>query len=264
MTLSADATHLLEILPPSGRITNQTGVKITGWDYERLVAAKFELRNAGLIEIKKGWGGPFGRLPTSASVGPPPTSAQAGSESELYLPLADWIRGEFLPDDFDSEKDLFEVTVSANKRPASVGIFEVPDIISLSLKKYRYVPTVHMEVVSFEVKRAADAFSAYGIFEAISHSKFAHRSYYCFEWLDEAFEKRADYQRIEQEATAHGIGLLRCRFVDDQKKDVHVDELLEGRYLDPQPSVLNSLIDSFFEERVKKRIVERTGYNMFW
>lgn len=260
IALSSDAEHLLKMLPSTGRITNQTAVKKTGWDIQRVMTAKFELRDAGFVEIKKGWGGPFGKtshlpiVPTTTSL-----QIQANAENELYEPLQKWITSEFVPVDFDSDKDLFEVTISANHRPSAAGTWEVPDIICLSLKKYPYVPFIQMELTTFEVKKASDALSPYGIFEAISHSKSAHYSYYCFEWLDDLLEIRAEYQRILQEASIHGIGLITFRFTDGKKSNVSVKELLEPQLLSPQPNAINVLIDSFFDESSKKKIIRRTG-----
>ncbi len=262
--LTDDAQQLFSVLPASGRITNSTGMKLTGWDYDRLIKAKYELRDNSFVEVKRAFGGPFGRLPLSMSSNPATTTLLAVAEKELYVPVQDWIRQEFIPDDFDESKDLFEVTISANRRPPTVGTWEVPDIISVSLKKYRFVPQVTMEIVSYEIKKNSDAFNVYGIFEAVSHSKFAHRSYYCFESADDSYYRRADYQRIEQEARAHGIGLIRMHFLDSDKKTVEAEEIVESSLLSPIPSAVNTLIDSFFDDTVKKRILERTGYNLYW
>ncbi len=262
--LSSDAEALLKLLPPSGRITNPTGMKITGWEYDRLIAAKFELREAGVVEIKRGYGGPFGRVPTPATVESTQSTILAVEEKELYAPVADWISAEFLPDDYDHDRDLFEVSISAARRPSGAGTWEIPDILSVSLKKYLFVPQVLMEVTSFEVKPQGQAFNVYGVFEAISQSKSVHRAYYCFEWQDSGFADRADYQRILQEAEVHGVGLIRVHFTDEKKKSILPEVLLEARALAPDPSALNGLIDMFFDEDVKTRISRRTAHNIAW
>lgn len=253
------------MLPATGRITNPTAMKITGWDYDRMMKAKYELRAAGLVEVKKGWGGPFGRLdqpgaPTSA--GPAPVAA--AGESELYPAVLAWVSAEFLPDDFDRDRDLFEVTTSADRRPPGAGTWEIPDIVSVSLKKYPFVPRVLMEVTSFEVKPQSQAFNVYGIFEAISQSKAVHHAYYCFEWTGGPFQERADYMRIYEEAETHGIGLVRIQFVDATKKSIVAETLLDSRAREPDPSALNSVVDMFFAADVKQRIARRTGFNIMW
>jgi hypothetical protein len=238
-------------------------MKITGWEYDRLIKAKFELRDSGKIDIRPGWGGPFGRIvavvPSVAC-----TNVIAGKEQELYAPLYEWIRKEFVPDDFVDGKDLFEVVISANKRPPLAGTWEVPDILSLAIKKYPYVPMPKMTVITFEVKKELDAFNVYGVFEAVSHSKFAHRAYYCFEHTDDSFEKRPEVQRILQEASVNGIGILRLKFADQSKQSLVVNEVLEARERTPEAATLNNLIDAFFDEGTKKRIIERTGHNLYW
>jgi hypothetical protein len=263
--LSEDAMVLLQLLPPVGRITNKTALQLTGWEMERLVKAKFELRGKGLVEIKASFGGPFGRIETGLPIAKTSKGPQAEREDELYLPFQKWVMDEFLPDGFDKEKDLFEVVVSGNKRPQSAGAWQIPDLISISLKKYKYIPTIQMETATFEVKKSSDAFGPYGIFEAISHSKFGNQTFYCFEWQDkESFFNRGDYQRIEQEASIHGVGLIRLWFVDDKKQHVEGEIIHPAERHDPDPSTLSSFIDRFVPEDTKKRIIERTAHNLYW
>ncbi len=263
--LSEDAQNLLQLLPTTGRIMNKTALQMTGWEMERLRKAKFELRDKDFVDIKASFGGPFGRIEAGPSITPAVTGPVAEKEDDLYLPFQKWALDEFLPDGFDKEKDLFEVVVSANKRPQGTGAWQIPDLISVALKKYRYIPNVQMETVTFEVKKAADAFGSYGIFEAISHSKFGNRTFYCFEWRNkEDFYDRADYQRIEQEAAIHGVGLIRISFLDDKREHVEAEVILEAKRQEPDPSTLSAFIDRFFPDDTKKRIVERTAHNLYW
>lgn len=263
--LSADAETLLGILPATGRITNYTAVKLTGWDTERMMKAKHELRAAGLIEVRKAWGGPFGRLDQHGlPPSPGPALIAAADERELYRPVLAWVSAEFVPDDFDKDRDLFEATTSADRRPQGAGTWEVPDIVSISLKKYPFVPRVLMEVTSFEIKPQSQAFNVYGIFEAISQSKAVHHAYYCFEWTGGPFQERSDYQRIYEEADTHGIGLVRIQFADAAKSAIVTETLLESRARDPEPSALNSVIEMFFAADVKQRIARRTGFSIVW
>jgi len=263
--LSEDAQTLLQLLPATGRITNKTALQLTGWEWDRLVKAKFELRDKGLVEIKASFGGPFGRIESGQLTAPAITGTLADNEDELYLPFQKWVTAEFLPDGFDKEKDLFEVVLSANKRPQSAGVWQIPDLISIALKKYRYIPNVQMETVTFEVKKFNDAFVSYGIFEAISHSKFGNRTYYCFEWPNkEDFYNRGDYQRIEQEAEIHGVGLIRFSFADEKKEHIEGEIILEAKRQEPDPPTLSTFIDKFFPDDIKKRIIERTAHNLYW
>lgn len=256
--LSEDAQELLKILPESGRITNSTAISITGWDSERMRKAKFELRAAGLVEIKAAFGGPFGR-----TIKAPKTETSnkvlAAYENELYEPFKNWVNEEFRPTDFVKGRDLFEVIISANKRPANSGKWEVPDLISISIKKYHFVPETVYETISFELKPKGQAFNTYGIFEAISHSKFGNYSYYCFEYpKDEDFYDNPDYQRIEQEAKTHGIGIIQVWFIDEEKKYLDGNIIHRPQKKKYDPATLSSFIDKFFSDEIKNRIIQLT------
>jgi hypothetical protein len=220
--------------------------------------AKFELRDAGLVEIKASFGGPFGRT-TSAPKPGVANTVLASSEAELYEPFKNWVYEEFTPTDFVKGRDLFEVIVSGNRRPKDTKVWEIPDIISVSLKKYRYVPEMEFKTISFELKPQGSAFGTYGIFEAISHSKFGSQTYYCFEWPNEKdFYDHKDYQRIEQEAKTHGIGLIQVWFTDQDKTFLTGQVILEAKETSYDPATLSSFIERFFPEEVKNRLMHMT------
>lgn len=256
--LTEDAQKLLDVLPASGRITNQTAINLTGWDFDRLRKAKFELRDVGLVEIKASFGGPFGRT-TSAPKEESTDKVLASNEFEIYEPFKNWVCEEFTPNDFIKGRDLFEVIISGNQRPKDAGHWEIPDLISVSLKKYRYIPKLDFNTISFEVKRKGSAFDKYGIFEAISHSKFGNQTYYCFEWpKDVDFFDHKDYQRVEQEAKTHGIGLIQIWFKDEKKQFVAGKIILKAVSLSYDPATLSNFIERFFPEHIKNSLVQLT------
>lgn len=256
--LSEDAKFLLDSLPVSGRITNQTAMNLTGWDFERLRKAKFELRDAGQVEIKASFGGPFGRT-TAAPIQESADTTLSSNEFELYEPFKTWILDEFRPTDHVKGRDLFEVVVSGNKRPKEAQRWEIPDIVSMSLKKYRFIPQLVFKTTSFEIKPKSAAFDPLGIFEAISHSKFGNFTYYCFEWpRDDDFYNNEKYQRIEQEAKTHGIGLIQLWFTDKEKKFVSGKVILEATEMSYDPSTLSAFIERYFPEDIKNRLMQIT------
>jgi hypothetical protein len=258
MKLSEDAEKLLEVLPAVGRITNQTAMNLTGWDFEKVRRAKFELRDNRLVEVRASFGGPFGRTSLSPKTEVTDTIL-ASNEAELYEPFQEWLKEEFSPNDFVNGRDLFEVIVPANRRPKDAGKWEIPDLISISLKKYRFIPEVDCKTISFEVKPKSTAFQVYGIFEAISHSKFGNQSYYCFEYpKEDDFIDNQDYQRIEQEAKTHGIGLIQIWFTDKDKKFINGKVILEAKNLKYDPNTLSLFIERYFPEDIKNRLMHMT------
>jgi hypothetical protein len=258
MKLSEDAQKLLEVLPSAGRIVNQTAKNLTGWDSDRLRKAKFELRDKGLVEMKASFGGPFGRTSEAPKI-ESSDKILASNEFELYEPFKHWAIGEFLPNDFIKGRDLFEVIISGHKRPKESKRWEIPDLISISLKKYKFIPELDFQTISFELKPNSTAFDSYGVFEAISHSKFGNKTYYCFEYpKEDEFIDNSEYQRIEQEAKIHGIGLIQIWFKDDEKKFLDGKVILEAKDLKYEPSTLSSFIEKFFPEDIKNRMMQMT------
>lgn len=262
--LSDDAKFLLEQLPDDGRrIINQTAIRITGWDWARLKVAKNELKWSGIIEVKASFGGPFGRktiLPLAQNLS---NNTFANHENEIYLPFKDWVVKEitqFFPDGFITGKDVMDVQVVGNKRPQGSGFWEIPDLICIACKKYKYIPDVEFNTITFEVKKKSDAFNPAGIFEAISHSKFGSRSYYCFEWSDQDdFFDTEKYERIEQEAKTHGIGLIKLFFTDAEKKFINGEIILEAKQLSYDPGLLSDFIDKFMPVETKNQLIRITG-----
>jgi len=257
--LSEEAQVLYELLPETGRIVNQTALNSTGWEKDKLKKAKFELRDKGYIEILASFGGPFGKI-SSTSILPSDEHVFATDEKELYEPFKKYIEETFLPDDYIKGRDLFDVIVSGNKRPRDSGKWEIPDVISISLKKYKYLPDFVINTVSYEIKPKSSAFEVNGIFEAISHSKFGSQTYYCFEQsIGEDYFDNDKYIRIEQEAKVHGIGLIQIWFVDKEKTEIDGKIILEAKQMKYDPGTLSSFIDKFFPEEVKNSLIQKTS-----
>ncbi|MCD1655984.1 hypothetical protein K7J14_14895 [Treponema zuelzerae] len=258
--LSEDAVVIYEMLPDSGRIVNQTALNATGWEKDRLKKAKRELRDKGYIEIIASFGGPFGKITRTTPASTSNVNVLAANEEELYIPFKKYIEETFLPDDFLKGKDLFDVIVSGNKRPKDIGKWEIPDAISISLKKFKYLPDYIINTISYEIKPKNTAFELSGIFEAISHSKFGSQTYYCFEQLeDEDFYDNDKYIRIEQEAKVHGIGLMQIWFLDENKTELNGKIILEAKQMKYDPATLSTFIDKFFPEETKNSLIQKTS-----
>lgn len=102
---------------------------------------------------------------------------------------------------------LVEITAKQGRR-STRGRWTRPDIAVLSLRRYRYVPGLHLEVWTFELKttEAADVSSVY---EAVAHARFATRSYLAFPWpARPTADQDERLEAIRSEAERHGIGLL--------------------------------------------------------
>ena len=96
--------------------------------------------------FKASFGGPFGR--TSAAPRVEFTNKiLASNELELYEPFKQWVLQEFTPDDFVKGRDLFEFVISGHKRPKEAQRWEIPALIIITLKKYRYIPELDFKTI---------------------------------------------------------------------------------------------------------------------
>ena len=68
-----------------------------------------------------------------------------------------------------------EIT-AAQGRKATGGRWTRPDLISVAVRTYRYLPGKYMEVVTFEVK-PSDAVTVTAVYEALAHLRSATHAY---------------------------------------------------------------------------------------
>jgi hypothetical protein len=142
---------------------------------------------------------------------PPPTTLEQGEqrpprEEDLYAHVERVLRETWA-------KDLgfawFHVSVTARqgRRPTG-GRWTRPDITVLSLKRYRYLPGVNMEVWSFEVK-SLEGLDVSSVYEAVAHTRFTTRAYLIFPFPEKPNEAQAALlEDLQAEAARHGIGLI--------------------------------------------------------
>lgn len=115
----------------------------------------------------------------------------------------------------------------------------------LTVSKYEFLPQKYLGLSTIEVKRYADI-GLPAVYEAASHSKYAHQSYLVFEWLEEIeFAKSGeDALRLIREAERFGIGLVQMKRGDDGVwRFLHI---LEPEVRDPSPEECNEFIQERF------------------
>ncbi|MEV6489944.1 hypothetical protein AB0M20_15175, partial [Actinoplanes sp. NPDC051633] len=100
--------------------------------------------------------------------------ASIQSELALYEPMRAVIAGEWARD-HRVEPLAVEVTALQGSRLTG-GVWSRPDIVSVEVRTFAFVPGKHLEVVSFEVK-AAHSINVQAVYEALAHRRSATRSY---------------------------------------------------------------------------------------
>ncbi len=116
----------------------------------------------------------------------------------------------------------FYLERTARKDSKIEGQWTRPDFTLVSHKKFRWTIGFEFDVVTFEVKRP-DAANVIGVFEALSHSAAATRSYVLFPMKKTDWEKKnlAQASRVRDECGRHGVGLILVKDIAGSPRAEH-------------------------------------------
>jgi hypothetical protein len=124
-------------------------------------------------------------------------------EHALYEPFAKAI-GKRAKDE-GAENTIVEVTARQGKRYTG-GEWSRPDVCQVSVRNLRYLGQKVVEVTTFEIKTSDCDVRA--VYEALSHSRRAHRSYLAIYLPADNGEIQERLDRIKVECARSGVGLL--------------------------------------------------------
>ena len=170
-------------------------------------------------------------------------------ERELYEPALKTIIGSWIE---QSSYDDHIAKITAHRgRIWTGGTWTRPDISVLAITSYRYPPRRVLEIITFEIK-PRDRISIDGVFEALSHKQFAHRSYVLYNMIDPDdnegwnLENHPEGTRILQTARKYGIGVVVASDIQDWET---WNIILEPEYSPPDPEQADLFISTCFEEK---------------
>jgi hypothetical protein len=132
-----------------------------------------------------------------------------------------------------------EVTAAQGSK-ATGGRWTRPDLVSVAVRTYRYLPGKYMEVVTFEAK-PADAVTVTAVYEALAHLRSATHAYAIYHVQDdhaEAAQPAIDEAR--HVGRAHGVGIVTMSNPRDWET---WNELEEARRTEPDPQRLDEFIN---------------------
>lgn len=262
--LTPDERALLECVPVGGAtISNPVVQHSLGWSDERYWRARDALVDKGLIVRGRGRGGTLRRVsevPVSDTVAVPVDVGRSHDpmatveeaikrEIDLYEPMAavigrDWAR--------DRRANLLSVDITALQgRRSTGGTWSRPDIVTVEIKTYAYVPGKYLEVITFEVK-STDSVDVQAVYESLAHRRAATHAYVLLHVpplaatsLEEVIE---DLRTV---ARSHGVGVITAS--DPGNYDTW-EELEEAVRVDPSPDRLDQFIGTQLPERTRSKI----------
>jgi hypothetical protein len=242
-----DQARLLALVPDDGStIGNTTLMRALKWAEHRYWPTRDSLIEAGMITRAKGRGGAVRRVlraeGASAEIaGEAELVGEAAiatiREAELYPPIRDTLEA-FWAKERQIEPLAIEVTAAQGRRTTG-GKWTRPDLVSVAVRTYRYLPGKYMEVVTFEVK-PFDAIDVTAIYEALAHLRSATHAYVILHIPNEREELvKLTVEEICQVGRTHGVGVI---VMSDPADWSTWDEREEARRAEPDPQRLDEFI----------------------
>lgn len=264
--LTPDQQAVLDHLPADGSTMGNGALqRKLGWETDRYFSVRNSLADDGLIVRGRGRGGTVRRVDTVApeaktvSVvvedGTDPTAtieATLKSELELYEPMRTVIAGDWA-DDHRWDPLAVEVTALQGRR-ATGGMWSRPDIVSIEVRTFEYVPGKHLEIASFEIK-ASNAVNVQAVYEALAHRRAATRAYVlCHTPSDLSARLEETISDVAEAARSHGIGLVTAGDPGDYET---WEELVEAQRVEPDPERLNTFIGTQLTAKTRSKVSKR-------
>jgi hypothetical protein len=217
------------------------------WAEKRYWYARDCLLESGELVRAKGRGGAVRRAHPDQSTATVAETAAAERiaevalervhETDLYKPIKETLR-TFWAQERQIHPLAVEITASQGRK-ATGGRWTRPDLVSVAVRTYRFLPGKFMEVVTFEVK-PSDAITVTAVYEALAHLRSATHAYVIYHVPDEGDES---VKQIIDEARrigrAHGVGVIT---MGDPAKWETWEELEEARRNEPDPERLDEFI----------------------
>ncbi len=244
---SADRTRLLNAVPADGSaVGNIALIRRLNWSEKRYWYARDYLLEAGVLVRAKGGGGAVRRAQVDDST-TAAESAEAESigkavlanthESQLYCPIRETLMASWAKE--RKIKPLaVEITASQGSK-ATGGRWTRPDMVSVAIRAYHYLPGKYLEVVTFEVK-PSDSITVTAVYEALAHLRSATHAYVIYHVpnnIAETVQPAIDEAR--RVGRAHGVGVIT---MSDPTNWETWNELEEARRVEPDPERLNEFI----------------------
>lgn len=104
--------------------------------------------------------------------------------------------------DIESRATVFHETASGGA--IGTGQFSRPDFTLATVRRFRFDPIKHLDVVTFEVKNRAGT-SLLAVHEALAHSRFAH---YSFVVIPRSNLLPKSVEGMRDSCAEHGLGLI--------------------------------------------------------
>lgn len=245
---SADRARLLDLVPADGTAVGNTYlIHQLKWAEKRYWYARDWLLENGDLVRAKGRGGAVRRAHPEESAAAAAETSEAERigevaleyvhEADLYKPIEQTLR-TFWAKERQINPLAVEITASQGRK-ATGGRWTRPDLVSVAVRTYRYLPGKFMEVVTFEVK-PSDAITVTAVYEALAHLRSATHAYVIYHVPEESGESAKQViDEARRIGRAHGVGII---IMGNPAQWDTWEELEEARRHEPDPERLDEFI----------------------
>ena len=240
-----------------GKAGNSVLRKELKWDEERYWGVEQHALDKGLITRGRGRGGTailvremWKKAKVDQSI-----SGKPSKESKSYEPIRQllnkyWGKIEFKePSDF-----VVEITALTLKgKEGTGGTWTQPDVAILAVRQSELRNTNHLEVITFEIK-TGNSISVTGVFEALAHREFAHRSFVVYHCQETDFNEGNDREdgRILELAQRHGVGVIVADNTEGCEDVERLNVRIRAEYKNPRPEMWEEFVSKGFRNRHKE------------
>jgi hypothetical protein len=165
---------------------------------------------------------------------------------EIYLD-GTWLREKLR---LEPSNTVFHRTARGGTR--DTGLFSRPDFTIATIRRLKYDPLRHLDVITFELKNLAGA-TLMAVHEALAHTRFAH---YSFLVCPRSRLIASNASELRDACARHGIGLIMFEFVNATRppKIKNVELELYPLRKSPDPYDVEAFVDDRLPDNAKQTL----------
>jgi hypothetical protein len=181
-------------------------------------------------------------------------------ETELYKPIKKWIDGKEKKKYAFKGEYISKVTGPSKGQKRKTGTWSRPDVSVVTVANHEYLPHRTVEITTVEAKRYRDI-KLLGLFEAVSHTKFGHKTYLALEWrqvedIDDCNDE--DIREVLKEALRFGVGVIQMRRKTN-KIDWDIRIVQTALHHDPDARDCNRFLGNILTKKEKVKLKTAIG-----
>jgi hypothetical protein len=165
-------------------------------------------------------------------------------EFQLEDAIESFLSGEWSKQNLrvDSDRTVFFRTARGGTR--DTGLFSRPDFSLATIRRLKYDPLAHLDVITFELKNNSGA-TLMAVHEALAHTRFAH---YSFLICPRSRIRLEHNEQLRNACAQHGIGLVMFDIEGCKLPEAIKDFAIEVQATRCNPDPYN--VEEFLEARL--------------